>query len=450
MKGVYVMKTAEQYWQEALGIIMSEVNDVIYHTFIKPIIPLRYIGNLFICTLTMDYNAYKDMIKKKYSAKIDNALTQVFGRDMKFVIESDLKENEINNENNNTYKTLRVKENGLREDFLFSNFIVGPSNNIAHAAAVAVAENPGEDDTYNPLFLYGGVGLGKTHLMHAIGNHILQYNPDCNILYVSCEKFANELIESIQYKKQIEFREKYRKLDVLLIDDIQFLSGKEGSQEEFFHTFNTLIDSKKQIVMCSDRKPSEIKTLTDRLVARMSMGLIFDIKSPDFETRTAILEKKAENKNIVIPKEILQYIAYSITSNIREMEGALNKIIMFARFNNRIIDMELAEEVIKDTIKTSKSNITIDYIQQTTADFYKITVEELLSKRRTQPLTTYRHTAMYLCRKLLEDSLEVIGDKFGGRDHSTVMNGCDKISRLIEKNDEKAAEISALEKRITG
>ena len=302
MKGVNIMKTAEQYWQEALVIIMSEMNDVTYQTFIKPIIPLRYTNNLFICSLTIDFPAYKNMINKKYSSKIDSALSQVFGMEMKFVIDSDLIEKNIPEDNPQSYKKLRVKENGLREDFLFSNFIVGPSNNIAHAAAVAVAENPGEDDTYNPLFLYGGVGLGKTHLMHAIGNHILQYNPDCNILYVSCEKFANELIESIQYKKQIEFREKYRKLDVLLIDDIQFLSGKEGSQEEFFHTFNTLIDSKKQIVMCSDRKPSEIKTLTDRLVARMSMGLIFDIKSPDFETRTAILEKKAENKNIKIQK----------------------------------------------------------------------------------------------------------------------------------------------------
>ena len=442
--------TAEQYWQKALEIIMTELNDVTYTTFILPIEPVRYTNSMFICTLSIKIRAYKDMIKK-YSATIDKALTQVFGKKMRFVIDSDLEEEENEEEEVHfPYKRSRVKENGLIDNYRFSNSIVGPSNNIAHAAAVAVADNPGEDDTYNPLFLYGGVGLGKTHLIHAIGNHISEYNPEANILYVSCEKFTNELIEAIKYKKTLEFKEKYRNLDVLLIDDVQFLSGKEGAQEEFFHTFNSLVDDKKQIVMCSDRKPSEIQTLTDRLVSRMSKGLIFDIKFPDFETRTAILEKKAEGKNISIPKDILQYIAYSITSNIREMEGALNKIIMYARFNNRIINMELAEEVIKETIKTSKSNITVEYIQQTVADFYKVTVDELVSKRRTQPLTTYRHIAMYLCRKLLEDSLEVVGYKFGKRDHSTVMNGCDRISALIEVNEEKAGEIAAIEKRITG
>ncbi len=444
------MMTAKQYWQKALEIIMTELNDVTYTTFIIPIEPVSYTDNMFICTLSINIRAYKDMIKK-YSSTIDKALTQVFGKKMRFVIDSDLEEEEKENEGNITpFKKSRVRENGLIDNYRFSNFIVGPSNNIAHAAAVAVADNPGEDDTYNPLFLYGGVGLGKTHLIHAIGNHICEYNPNANILYVSCEKFTNELIEAIKYKKTLEFKEKYRNLDVLLIDDVQFLSGKEGAQEEFFHTFNSLVDDKKQIVMCSDRKPSEIQTLTDRLVSRMSKGLIFDIKFPDFETRTAILEKKAESKNISIPKDILQYIAYSITSNIREMEGALNKIIMYARFNNRIIDMELAEEVIKETIKTNKNNITVEYIQQTVADFYKVTVEELVSKRRTQPLTTYRHIAMYLCRKFLEDSLEVVGYKFGKRDHSTVMNGCDRISALIEVNEERAGEIAAIEKRITG
>ena len=342
------------------------------------------------------------------------------------------------------------KENGLITNYLFNNYIVGSSNNIAYAAAVAVADNPGEDDMYNPLFLYGGVGLGKTHLMHAIGNHVISCNPDAKVLYVSCEKFTTELVEAIRDKKTIEFKEKYRQLDLLLIDDVQFLSGKEAAQEEFFHTFNALFDAKKQIVMCSDRKPSEIQTLTDRLVSRMSKGLIFDIKSPDFETRTAILEKKAESKNIKIPSEILQYIAYTITSNIREMEGALNKIVIYAKFNNRVIDMELAEEVMKDVIKDNKANITVSYIQETVSDFYKVTLDELLSKRRTKPLTTYRHIAMYLCRKLLEDSLEEIGEKFGGRDHSTVMNGCDKVCKLIETNEEKAAEIKSIEKRIIG
>lgn len=444
------MSNVESYWQKITNLLKQEMNEITFDAFISPIIPIKYTENLFIGSINMGVVAYKDIIKKKYADKINKALTEVFERPMTFVFEDEIStENQKQHplENNN----LPIqKENGLITNYLFNNYIVGSSNNIAYAAAVAVADNPGEDDMYNPLFLYGGVGLGKTHLMHAIGNHVISCNPDAKVLYVSCEKFTTELVEAIRDKKTIEFKEKYRQLDLLLIDDVQFLSGKEAAQEEFFHTFNALFDAKKQIVMCSDRKPSEIQTLTDRLVSRMSKGLIFDIKSPDFETRTAILEKKAESKNIKIPSEILQYIAYTITSNIREMEGALNKIVIYAKFNNRVIDMELAEEVMKDVIKDNKANITVSYIQETVSDFYKVTLDELLSKRRTKPLTTYRHIAMYLCRKLLEDSLEEIGEKFGGRDHSTVMNGCDKVCKLIETNEEKAAEIKSIEKRIIG
>lgn len=444
------MSNVESYWQKITNLLKQEMNEITFDAFISPIIPIKYTENLFIGSINMGVVAYKDIIKKKYADKINKALTEVFERPMTFVFED-----EISNENQKQHplenNNLPIqKENGLITNYLFNNYIVGSSNNIAYAAAVAVADNPGEDDMYNPLFLYGGVGLGKTHLMHAIGNHVISCNPDAKVLYVSCEKFTTELVEAIRDKKTIEFKEKYRQLDLLLIDDVQFLSGKEAAQEEFFHTFNALFDAKKQIVMCSDRKPSEIQTLTDRLVSRMSKGLIFDIKSPDFETRTAILEKKAESKNIKIPSEILQYIAYTITSNIREMEGALNKIVIYAKFNNRVIDMELAEEVMKDVIKDNKANITVSYIQETVSDFYKVTLDELLSKRRTKPLTTYRHIAMYLCRKLLEDSLEEIGEKFGGRDHSTVMNGCDKVCKLIETNEEKAAEIKSIEKRIIG
>lgn len=444
------MSNVESYWQKITNLLKQEMNEITFDAFISPIIPIKYTENLFIGSINMGVVAYKYIIKKKYADKINKALTEVFERPMTFVFED-----EISNENQKQHplenNNLPIqKENGLITNYLFNNYIVGSSNNIAYAAAVAVADNPGEDDMYNPLFLYGGVGLGKTHLMHAIGNHVISCNPDAKVLYVSCEKFTTELVEAIRDKKTIEFKEKYRQLDLLLIDDVQFLSGKEAAQEEFFHTFNALFDAKKQIVMCSDRKPSEIQTLTDRLVSRMSKGLIFDIKSPDFETRTAILEKKAESKNIKIPSEILQYIAYTITSNIREMEGALNKIVIYAKFNNRVIDMELAEEVMKDVIKDNKANITVSYIQETVSDFYKVTIDELLSKRRTKPLTTYRHIAMYLCRKLLEDSLEEIGEKFGGRDHSTVMNGCDKVCKLIETNEEKAAEIKSIEKRIIG
>lgn len=445
------MSDIHTYWNKTTDILKQEMNNVTYDVFISPIAPVKYTDNYFIGSINMGVAAYKDLIKKKYTDKINKALTEVFKRPMSFVFEDEFNQDTqedktIINDNNITIQ----KENGLIPTYMFNNYIVGSSNNIAYAAAVAVADNPGEDDMYNPLFLYGGVGLGKTHLMHAIGNHVISCNPDAKVLYVSCEKFTTELVEAIRDKKTIEFKEKYRQLDLLLIDDVQFLSGKEAAQEEFFHTFNALFDAKKQIVMSSDRKPQEIKTLTDRLISRMSKGLIFDIKSPDFETRTAILEKKAELKNIKIPSEILQYIAYTITSNIREMEGALNKIVIYAKFNNRVIDMDLAEEVMKDVIKDNKANITVSYIQETVADFYNITVDEILSKRRTKPLTIYRHIAMYLCRKLLEDSLEEIGEKFGGRDHSTVMNGCDKVCKLIETNEERAAEIKSIEKRIIG
>ena len=442
------MYTIEEYWQQIVDILKQDMNEVTLGTFIEPLIPVRYTQSLFICSISINVVAYKDMIKKKYSDKINKAISQVFSREMTFVFDDEIEED---HKEETIKKPVAVqRENGLISDYVFSNYIVGSSNNIAYAAAVAVADAPGEDDMYNPLFLYGGVGLGKTHLMHAIGNHVTSCNPDAKVLYVSCEKFTTELVEAIRDRKTIEFKEKYRQLDLLLIDDVQFLSGKDSAQEEFFHTFNALFDAKKQIVMCSDRKPNEIQTLTDRLVSRMSKGLIFDIKAPDFETRTAILSKKAETMNIKVPNEILQYIAYTVTSNIREMEGALKKIVIYARFNNRVIDMDLAEEVMKDIIKDNKANITVSYIQETVADFYKISVEEILSKRRTKPLTTYRHIAMYLCRKLLEDSLEEIGEKFGGRDHSTVMNGCDKVCSLIETNEEKAAEIKTIEKRIVG
>ncbi|MDO4299942.1 MAG: chromosomal replication initiator protein DnaA [Clostridia bacterium] len=443
------MSNIEIYWQKITDLLKQEMNEITFDTFISPIIPVKYTDSLFVGSINMSVVAYKDIIKKKYSDKINKALTEVFSRPMSFVFDDEISDTKTKEEPVESIASVQ-RENGLITNYLFNNYIVGSSNNIAYAAAVAVADNPGEDDMYNPLFLYGGVGLGKTHLMHAIGNHVTACNPDAKVLYVSCEKFTTELVEAIRDKKTIEFKERYRQLDLLLIDDVQFLSGKEAAQEEFFHTFNALFDAKKQIVMCSDRKPSEIQTLTDRLISRMSKGLIFDIKAPDFETRTAILAKKAESKNIKIPNEILQYIAYTITSNIREMEGALNKIVIYAKFNNRVIDMELAEEVMKDVIKDNKANITVSYIQETVADFYKVSVEELLSKRRTKPLTTYRHIAMYLCRKLLEDSLEEIGEKFGGRDHSTVMNGCDKVCKLMESNDERVAEIKSIEKRIVG
>ena len=320
---------AEQYWERAIKILREEINDVIFKAFITPIIPVRYTDEYFIVKLSIEASMYRDMLKK-YIKKINSALTKVFERPMTLIYED-----EIDQDDNVTLQKERIeaarKDKGLNPEYSFENYVVGSSNNTAYAAAVAIADNPGEDDMYNPFFIYGGVGLGKTHLMHAIGNYFMDNNPNAKVLYVTCEKFTNEFISAISSRTTMEFKDKYRELDLLLIDDVQFLSGKTETQEEFFHTFNSLIDAKKQIVMCSDRKPSEIKTLTDRLVGRMSSGIMFDIKAPDFETRTAILEKKAEKKNIKIDTKILQYIALKITSNIRILEGAFNNIALIAR-----------------------------------------------------------------------------------------------------------------------
>lgn len=443
------MKTAEQYWNEVLDILAIDLSPIMFTTFIKPLIPLRYDDKFFILSLKIDVGMYKDMIKKKYSNQITEALSKVFGKQMNFKII-------LPNEDENNEPTIQTADirgnirniNGIIPNYKFDNFIVGPSNNMAHAAALAVADDPGE--IYNPLFLYGGVGLGKTHLMHAIGNYIMDTFPNYKVLYVTTEKFTNDYIESLRNNKTIEFREKYRKIDVLLLDDIQFLSKKESTQEEFFHTFNDLVSSGKQIVICSDRKPSEINTLTDRLVSRMSAGLITDISFPDYETRTAILEKKADLMGLTINNDVLEYVAQSVTSNIREMEGVLTRVIAYAKVANKVIDVDLAEEAVKDIIKANKANVNIEYIQDVVATYYKITVDELKSKRRTKPLTIYRHIAMYLCRKLLDDSLEEIGAKFGGRDHSTVMNGCDKVCILLEKDNQFSADVAAIEKRING
>ena len=450
----YNMKTAEQYWEEALKYLEDQLTPPIITAFINPLVPLRYTEEIFVFTLSIDVEQYREIINKKYSKAITNALTQVFGKSIVFKI---VLPHEPDYDNPTPQISDEVKsnvrnENGIIPNNRFDNFIVGPSNIMAHAAALAVADDPGE--IYNPLFLYGGVGLGKTHLMHAIGNYVMEQFPQYKVLYVTTEKFTNDYIKALgdtsRGNKIAEFRDKYRKNDVLLIDDIQFLSNKESTQEEFFHTFNDLISSGKQIVICSDRKPSEIETLTDRIVSRLSQGLITDISFPDYETRTAILQKKAESAGLAITDDVLEYVATSVTSNIRELEGVLTRIIAYAKVTNKIIDVDLAREAVKDIISDKKVDITIDYIIEVVADYYNISIDEIKSKRRTKPLTTYRHIAMYLCRKLLDNSLDEVGSKFGGRDHSTVMNGCDKVNDLIERHTPFERDVLIIEKRITG
>ena len=323
--------------------------------------------------------------------------------------------------------------NGLNPNYVFETFVIGKSNRLAHAASLAVSESPGI--AYNPLFIWGGVGLGKTHLMHAIANHIHKNLQNARTLYVSSEKFTNDLITSIKNNKTAEFRAQYRNLDVLLIDDIQFIGDKEGTQEEFFHTFNSLHEAKKQVVISSDRPPKEIRGVEERLVSRFEWGLVTDIQQPDLETRMAILQKKAELQGHVIPEDIILFLAQNIPSNIRELEGALNRVVAYSNVEKSPINAENIGVWLKDILRHRASGeLSIDYIQQLTAESFGITVEDLVSTKRTSDLALARQIAMFVARTKLNDSLQQIGVAFNKKDHTTVLHACNKIEATIKKN----------------
>jgi chromosomal replication initiator protein len=331
--------------------------------------------------------------------------------------------------------------------YTFDSFVVGNSNRFAHAACYAVAESPSK--AYNPLFIYGGVGLGKTHLMQAIGHQILRKYPHYTVMYVSSEKFTNDLISSIKDDNTHGFRNRYRSMDVLLIDDIQFLAGKERTQEEFFHTFNTLHESNKQLVISSDRPPRSIPTLEDRLRSRFEWGLITDIQPPDLETRIAILRKKAQSENLNVPYDILDYIANSIDSNIRELEGALIRLVAYATISNKPLNMNTVMEALKDILPpTSPKKITIEFIQKEVSSYYGLDLKDLISKKRNKHISYPRQIAMYLCRKYTDASYPQIGEQFGGRDHTTVMHANDKIEKEILNDQEVSQLINELSKKI--
>jgi len=320
----------------------------------------------------------------------------------------------------------------LNPKYTFNKFIVGSCNQFAHAASKAVAEHPSL--TYNPLFIYGGVGLGKTHLLHAIGHYILENFQNMTVLYIQSEKFTNELINSIRYDRMDLFRSKYRNIDILLIDDIQFIAGKERTEEEFFHTFNSLFESHKQIVVSSDSSPKEIPTIEERLRSRFEWGLIADIQPPELETKVAILFKKAETNNIDLPSEVAFFIANNIKSNIRELEGCLIKLIAFSSLTGSPVNLDMSKEVLKDILHPNENIIHIEDIQKTICKFYNIKLSDLKSKTRSRHIAFPRQIGMFLTRKLTEKSLTQIGQSFGGKDHTTVMHACDKIEKLIETN----------------
>ncbi|HZK33757.1 MAG TPA: chromosomal replication initiator protein DnaA [Bacillota bacterium] len=434
-----------ELWQKTLQMIKNEITDVSYDTWIKAIEPVSIKGDqLYLC---VPNEFTKSILEGRYTGLISSAVKQTTSKVhyITFVLSNEadkymdkLEKSEV--EKNNLFGMLNPK-------YTFDTFVIGNSNRFAHAASLAVAEAPAA--AYNPLFIYGGVGLGKTHLMHAIGHYVLSQNSKVKVLYCSSEKFTNELINSIQTNKNIEFRNRYRNVDILLVDDIQFIAGKESTQEEFFHTFNALYEANKQIIISSDRPPKEIPTLEDRLRSRFEWGLIADIQPPDIETRIAILRKKAVIDNIEVDDEILAFIAKRIESNIRELEGALTRVMAYSALTSNALDLSIAEEALKDIISNHRQRkITPEHIQKVVADAHQLKVEDLKSKKRNRPISYPRQIAMYLCRDMTELSLPKIGDLFGGRDHTTVIHACDKIAKEIKSDPQVKKNINNLIKRI--
>ena len=433
----------DNLWNEFLDKIKERITPLSYDTWFKDTKLYKLDGGT--ATIIVPLALHKKHLEENYIDDIEETFNSITGTNFnfKFILENEINEISDNNEEviiGTSNESMGVPHQtsasaNLNSEYTFDSFIVGNSNRFAFTAARAVAEKPGK--AYNPLFLYGGVGLGKTHLMHAIGHHIMCQQEDPKVVYVSSEKFTNELINSIKNDKNEEFRNKYRNVDVLLIDDIQFIAGKEGTQEEFFHTFNALHEANKQIIISSDRPPKEIPTLEDRLRSRFEMGLITDIQPPDFETRIAILRKKAQLENINVPNEVMTYIAKYIKSNIRELEGALTRVVAYSSLTNKNISLELATEALKDIISNPKSEeITVNRIKEKVSEAFNIKMDDFNSKKRTRTIAYPRQIAMYICRELTDLSLPKIGSEFGGRDHTTVIHAHDKISKDIEENQQ--------------
>lgn len=443
-----------ELWQKTLNIIKGEMSEVSFNTWIKSCEPISISSDTIKISVPNSFT--QDILEKRYKDLVANSIKVICSKlyKIEFLISSDLNLKEIKKEPKVTpqkNKSIIVNDEmstTLNPKYTFDSFVIGNSNRFAHAASLAVAEAPAK--AYNPLFIYGGVGLGKTHLMHAIGHYILQNNPNAKVVYVSSEKFTNELINSIKDDKNEEFRNKYRNVDILLIDDVQFIAGKERTQEEFFHTFNALHDANKQIILSSDRPPKEIPTLEDRLRSRFEWGLIADIQIPDFETRMAILKKKAEVEKLNVANEVMIYIATKIKSNIRELEGALIRIVAYSSLTNREITVDLASEALKDIIsKKQGKNITINLIQDIVSSYFNLRIEDLKSQRRTRNIAYPRQIAMYLSRKLTDMSLPKIGEEFGGRDHTTVIHAYEKISDNLNNDENLQHTIETLTKKLT-
>ncbi len=427
-------------WEGACSRMREEMTEVTYSTWIAAALrPLDFADDRFYVEAVTDF--YHQFVVPRYSDRIAAALREVTGRDVRLTIMTPRQAEEYKSGAN----PLKRPAPQLNDKYTFDTFVVGSGNRFAHAASLAVAEAPAE--AYNPLFIYGGVGLGKTHLMQAIGHYVLRQKPDTRLVYVTSETFTIELVSAIQTNRNAQFRDKYRNVDVLLIDDIQFIAGRDSTQEEFFHTFNALHNARKQIIISSDRPPKEITRLEERLRSRFEWGLIADIQRPDMDTRCAILRRKAQSEGIRVEDDVLQVIAERVSSNIRELEGSLTRLVAYSSLTGRPITMQLAEEALREVFSgQAPRSISCEDVLGAVSQYYAVSDEDLRGPRRTRALTVPRQMVMYLSRKLTNASLPRIGEVLGGRDHSTVLHGCAKIEELSAETHQVRAAIDDISK----
>ena len=450
------MSTVIEKWDEILEIVKKEhdLSDVRFDTWLKPLKVYDVSGN--VVTIVASDQVRLSYINKNYKLPLQVTISEVTGMtdcEVKFILPEDVPAKKSISDSapdqDNRFKA-RCEEANLNPKYTFNTFIVGSNNKLAQAAALAVAESPG--NTYNPLFIYGGAGLGKTHLMHSIAHYIIENDDNSKVLYVTSEEFTNELIETIRNGNNTamsKFREKYRNIDVLLVDDIQFIIGKESTQEEFFHTFNSLHSAKKQIIISSDKPPKDMEILEERFRSRFEWGLIADITLPDYETRMAILHKNEEMNGYSISEDVIKYIATNIKSNIRELEGAFNKVMAGAKLEKKEVTLELAEQALKDIISPDeKKVITPEYIISVVSDHYGVTPADLSGNKRNSKIVMPRQVAMYLCREIISTPLKNIGKALGNRDHTTVMHGIEKIENELQNDDNLKNTIDILKKKI--
>ncbi len=449
--------TNQQLWQAIIGDLEVTLSRGNFITWFKNTGIIEKADDYIVVGVPSDF--VKNWISNKYQANLLKSLKSISPevKTIKYYVGHFKAENPdqpalINEPGDkkapaaSAAKAVPARTGGLNPQYTFETFIVGQNNELAHAASTAVAKNPGSQ--YNPLFIYGGVGLGKTHLMHAVGHKLLASNPNLKVLYVTSEKFTNDYVSAIQQKKIDEFKRLYRNIDMLLIDDVQFIAGKEQTQEEFFHTFNELRDKGKQIILTADRLPKDIPAIEQRLVSRFEWGMVADVGAPNLETRMAILQNKLSKKGIIISREIIEFIAENVVNNIRELEGALNKLLVYQQIENKPLTLEQAKNILASIVNAKKKAVTLSKIAESVANFYSITLEDLLKQSRRKEFVKPRQTAMYIARKELGSSFPSIGEFFGGRDHTTVMHGVEKVEKAVDANDGIKQEVELILEKI--